>query len=184
MENFSIVILQSIWFLLPGYFANTIPVLVVKINFLNYPIDGGKTFRGKPIFGCNKTWRGFFFGILFAIVVSYIQSNLYKLGIISKEFGLVNYNQYNFILVGFLFGFGALIGDLVESFFKRKVGRESGTAWFPFDQIDFIIGILLFVSFIYVPTFLELIVVIVTGTVFTLLASYVGFFMKLKKTKI
>jgi len=43
--------------------------------------------------------------------------------------------------------FGALLGDIVESFFKRRKGIERGKDWIPFDQLDFIIGVL-FLSFI------------------------------------
>ena len=40
--------------------------------------------------------------------------------------------------------FGALIGDIIESFFKRRVGIERGKNWIPFDQLDFILGVLFF----------------------------------------
>jgi CDP-2,3-bis-(O-geranylgeranyl)-sn-glycerol synthase len=40
--------------------------------------------------------------------------------------------------------FGALLGDIIESFFKRRVGRKRGEDWIPFDQIDFILGVLFF----------------------------------------
>ncbi|KAA0006124.1 MAG: CDP-archaeol synthase, partial [Thermoplasmata archaeon] len=39
--------------------------------------------------------------------------------------------------------FGALLGDIVESFFKRRVGKERGEDWIPFDQVDFLIGALI-----------------------------------------
>jgi len=40
--------------------------------------------------------------------------------------------------------FGALIGDIVESFFKRRIGKVRGQDWIPFDQLDFILGALFF----------------------------------------
>ena len=50
--------------------------------------------------------------------------------------------------------FGALIGDIIESFFKRRIGKGRGEDWIPFDQIDFILGALFFgfvmASFLYV----------------------------------
>jgi len=42
---------------------------------------------------------------------------------------------------------GALLGDIVESFFKRRMGKERGEDWIPFDQLDFVVGALL-LSFI------------------------------------
>ena len=43
--------------------------------------------------------------------------------------------------------FGALFGDIIESFFKRRIGKNRGENWIPFDQLDFIVGVLIF-SFI------------------------------------
>jgi CDP-2,3-bis-(O-geranylgeranyl)-sn-glycerol synthase len=37
-------------------------------------------------------------------------------------------------------GFGALAGDSIKSFFKRRLGFAPGKAWVPFDQLDFIVG--------------------------------------------
>ncbi len=40
---------------------------------------------------------------------------------------------------GFVAGFVALLGDALESFVKRRTGRERGAPWFPFDQLDFVV---------------------------------------------
>src|SRR5581483_2229311 len=52
----------------------------------------------------------------------------------------VDYGQLPTLVLGPLFGFGALAGDAVESFFKRQRGTPPGAGWFPFDQTDYIIG--------------------------------------------
>jgi CDP-2,3-bis-(O-geranylgeranyl)-sn-glycerol synthase len=39
---------------------------------------------------------------------------------------------------------GALLGDVIESFFKRRIGKDRGQDWIPFDQLDFLIGALTF----------------------------------------
>jgi len=36
------------------------------------------------------------------------------------------------------------MGDIIESFFKRRIGKKRGESWVPFDQLDFILGVLLF----------------------------------------
>jgi len=51
--------------MLPAYFANMAPVLVQKINLFAYPVDFNQKMNNKPIFGKNKTFRGFIFGIIF-----------------------------------------------------------------------------------------------------------------------
>jgi CDP-2,3-bis-(O-geranylgeranyl)-sn-glycerol synthase len=41
-------------------------------------------------------------------------------------------------------GIGAMSGDAVKSFFKRRVGIAAGRPWVPADQLDFIVGAMLF----------------------------------------
>ena len=52
--EFIIFILSCIYFLLPAGFANMAPVLVKKLNFLDYPIDFSFNIKGKRIFGMWK----------------------------------------------------------------------------------------------------------------------------------
>ena len=51
------------------------------------------------------------------------------------------------LIILFALSFGALVGDMVESFLKRRLGRRRGEPWPVADQIDFLLGALLF-SFI------------------------------------
>lgn len=142
------ILLRAIWFLLPAGFANMAPVLIRKINFLNYPIDGGRIFFGERLFGEHKTWRGLFFGIIFSTLIVLIQSYLYSRFFAVREILGFDYPNENIYLVGFLFGIGALLGDLIKSFFKRRFHIASGKPWIPFDQIDWIIGSLIAISLI------------------------------------
>lgn len=129
-------ILQTIWLLLPAGVANMAPVLFKWLPVLNTPIDFGRSIHGQRIFGQNKTWRGLLIGILAGIVVVYLQQKFYP-----------GYGTENFILLGALLGGGALLGDLVKSFFKRRVAIAPGQSWWFFDQIDWIVGALVLVSF-------------------------------------
>lgn len=140
-------LLFALWFFLPAGLANAAPVFAARLpglRHLNAPLDFGKSFRGKRILGKNKTWRGLLMGMLVATVVVWFQHWLAKYtptaSYISTE---VNYYFTDILWLGPLMGFGALIGDAVESFFKRLIGAEPGSSWFPFDQIDYILGGLL-----------------------------------------
>lgn len=42
-------------------------------------------------------------------------------------------------LYGAILGFAALVGDAVKSYFKRRLGKEGGAPWVPFDQLDFVV---------------------------------------------
>ncbi|MBL7055752.1 CDP-archaeol synthase [Candidatus Woesearchaeota archaeon] len=141
-ESFLILVLKCFYFILPAYFANMAPVIVKNINFLKVPIDFGNEINNKPIFGKNKTFRGLFFGILFAVIITYLQFVFHNNNFLEN---LVIVDYSNWLIIGFLMGSGAIIGDLIESFAKRRLGYESGKPFVPFDQTDFIIGALVFV---------------------------------------
>jgi len=54
--------LQLLWLALPIVAAGLVHLAVLKLDLLpglrRLPIDGGLTFRGRRLFGDNKTWRG------------------------------------------------------------------------------------------------------------------------------
>lgn len=135
-------ILQALYFALPMYFANMAPVIVSRLPLLDTPIDGGRFWRGKPILGPHKTWRGLLAGIFFGVATVYVQ----RLIGAGPFLDLVNYADASIWQLGVLMGAGAMIGDAVKSFFKRRIGKVSGATWPPFDQLDFVVGGLLAAS--------------------------------------
>jgi len=142
-----IIILQALWIIIPAYVSNASAVLVGG----GTPIDFGKNWKdGKRILGDGKTWRGLLSGTFigmtsgFGLVVaaSYIKQSDYS------YLNLTNFEGFPFMIpIIFSICIGALLGDIIESFFKRRIGKNRGENWIPFDQIDFILGVLLF-SFI------------------------------------
>jgi CDP-2,3-bis-(O-geranylgeranyl)-sn-glycerol synthase len=142
-----VILLQALWIIIPAYVANASAVLVGG----GKPIDLGKNWGdGKRILGDGKTWRGLFSGTFigmtagFGLVVaaSYIKSS---------EFNYLNLTNFQgfplMIPIIFSICFGALFGDIIESFFKRRIGKNRGEDWIPFDQIDFILGVIFFSFF-------------------------------------
>jgi len=150
------IILQSLWLILPAYIANGCAALLGG----GTPIDFGKNYKdGKRILGDGKTWRGLILGTLFGMIGGFGLSIAAKI-ITPTEYNFIAFEKLDFtgfpIMIPILFSicFGALFGDMVKSFFKRRCGIERGKDWLPFDQIDFIIGVL-FLSFI-VSFFLQI----------------------------
>jgi CDP-2,3-bis-(O-geranylgeranyl)-sn-glycerol synthase len=141
------MILAALWFFLPAGLANGLPVLVKKLPYVrswNTPLDFGKKVSGQPLFGPNKTWRGLFTGIIVATLVIGLQKFLTQHLSWFADISWIDYRPVSVWLLGPLFGAGALLGDAVESFFKRRRGTAPGQPWFPYDQIDYIIGGCLF----------------------------------------
>lgn len=139
------ILLMAFWFFLPAGVANMGPVFAAKLPGLrhwNTPLDFGRTYRGKRIFGPHKTWRGLVAGIVLATLVLAVQKYLFTYTW-AQEISWMNYRADGVWIVGPLLGAGALLGDAIESFFKRQKGVASGEVWFPFDQTDYILGGLL-----------------------------------------
>jgi CDP-2,3-bis-(O-geranylgeranyl)-sn-glycerol synthase len=163
----------ALLFFLPAGISNMTPVLASRLPGLRAwrtPIDLGRTFRGKRLLGPNKTWRGLVCGTIAGTLT----------GILIYGSLFTDENKLTLICVWAAMSFGALVGDAVESFFKRQRGIVSGQAWFPFDQTDYIIGGLLFIlPFGILPLWLVVwIFVIYFGL--HLVSSYVGYLLGLK----
>jgi len=181
--DFLVLALGSFYLILPGAAASIIPVLVRKVDFLNYPIDLGRQLDGKPIFGPNKTYRGFLFGVLSAIVVSYLQMLLFASSGFIRDISIIDYSEYSFALLGFLMGFGSLFGDLVKSYFKRRLGIGPGVSWFPWDQLDALFGAILFCSPIVFPPWSAILFLLVLIPVIHIIVKHIGFYMGVNKAK-
>lgn len=170
------IILEALYFFLPAYFANMAPVFASRIfgdKFIT-SIDFNKTIGGKRIFGDHKTWRGLFSGIVVALLVVYLQSILYQFNFF-HNISLIDYKSESIFIFGILLGFGALFGDIVKSFFKRRVGIKSGGSWPIFDQLDFVVGALLFVAIIYIPTWQHILILILFTPFLHWLTNVIGY---------
>ncbi|MBT3283607.1 CDP-2,3-bis-(O-geranylgeranyl)-sn-glycerol synthase [Candidatus Bathyarchaeota archaeon] len=108
-------IINTILLFLPSYIANSSPVVLGG----GPPVDGGALWTdGKPILGANKTIRGTITGVLAGTIIGILQGNF---------------------LGGFAQSAGALLGDLISSFYKRRRDYPPGSSMPVIDQLDFII---------------------------------------------
>ena len=172
--------MKCVYLMLPAYFANMAPVIVKRVNFLVHPVDFNKKLGNKPIFGNNKTFRGLFFGVLFAVIISYLQFVGY-----STEFlrGISFFSYGNWLMFGFLMGIGALTGDLVKSFFKRRIGISPGAKFIPFDQSDFVIGSLVFIMPVFALTWKIFLTSLALSFLLDILVNHAAFYLKIRSEK-
>jgi CDP-2,3-bis-(O-geranylgeranyl)-sn-glycerol synthase len=177
VENIFLFALKCTYIMLPAYFANMAPVIVKKIGFLDYPVDFNKKFIDQPIFGKHKTFRGFFFGILFALLIAFGQ---YLLS--GAEFfmniSILDYSQW--ALIGLVMGLGALIGDVVKSFFKRRADIEPGHRFIPFDQTDFVIGALAFTMIFFELSWQVFVTALVLSFILHIIVNHIAFWLKIR----
>ncbi len=166
------LIFKSLFFFLPAYFANMSPVLFKWLPF-DTPIY-------EQWFGKNKTWRGLIVAILVGGFVFWLQKYLYAAGF--QRWALIDYNDFS-VLLGFLLGGGAILGDLVKSFWKRRYGIPPGERWIPWDQLDFVIGGLLFSFFLYVPPVEVVVVLLVVSPLLHIFVNHIGYWVGIRGRK-
>lgn len=179
------IIIQALYFFLPAYIANMIPVFAAKIlgKRFDTPVDFGKTLNGKPLFGSHKTWRGLITGIIGGILIAWLQQYLYSTNLFFEELSILDYSVVNIVAFGFLLSFGALAGDMVKSFFKRRMNIKPGKPWIPFDQLDFVIGGLLVTAIIFIPSFWIILTLLIISPILHILTNNIGYLIKVKDTK-
>jgi len=157
------LVIEALKFIFPAYCANAIPVITGG----GYPLDCGKKFfDGKPIFGKNKTIQGFFSGLVVGAAVGFAESAFFG---------------YH-IFFGLLLSLGALFGDLTGAFVKRRIGLAPGDLLPVIDQVDFIVGAILFSFIIFSPTVsgeLVIAVLIITPPIH-LLTNFAAYKLRLK----
>ena len=181
-----IFILQCLWFFLPAYFANMAPTFAKKagvLEFLAKPIDFGKNFKGKQIFGSHKTWRGMISGIVLGILISHFQKFLFQFSFFQK-ISFLNYQKLDVFFLGFLLSLGALSGDLISSFFKRRQSIKPGNPWIPFDQISFVIGAFFFTFFFFPILTSAYFLILFLSFFLHIIGNRLGFWLKISDSKI
>jgi CDP-2,3-bis-(O-geranylgeranyl)-sn-glycerol synthase len=161
----ALLIVEALKFIFPSYCANGTPVLAgggTKMDF-------GKNFvDGKRIFGSNKTFRGFFFGWGVGFGVGLME------GLV---FGFQNYP----VLFALLTPLGALLGDLTGAFIKRRIGIKPGGLLPIVDQIDFVVGAVVFsIPLALISWELAAIVLLITPPIH-LFTNFLAYKIKLKK---
>lgn len=165
--------LAAILFFFPAAVGNATPVFLNKIPVIkrwNTPLDLGKSWRGRRILGNNKRLRGIVFGTLVAGISAVIISRLNANTVVTLEP----------FWVGCLLGFGALLGDAIESFIKRQRGLKPGYMWFPFDQIDYIIGaIAVIYPFVPLPNW-ALVTILLAYFGIHIVATYIGYLLGMR----
>jgi CDP-2,3-bis-(O-geranylgeranyl)-sn-glycerol synthase len=152
---------EALKLIFPAYCANAAPVLAGGGS----PMDFGKNFTdGRRIFGKNKTFRGFFFGLAIGVLV-----------------GLTEYFLFGYpILFSVLSALGALLGDLTGAFVKRRLDIAPGGLLPIVDQIDFVVGAIVFsLPLSIISLELAVAMLIITPPIH-LLTNYAAYKLKLK----
>jgi CDP-2,3-bis-(O-geranylgeranyl)-sn-glycerol synthase len=131
--------LAVLWVLLPAYIANALATLP---KGRGPPMDFGRTVArdGRRLLGPSKSWSGFFAGALGAMPFGLLEAWLILLAPpnlrLVPRFGPTVDAAVPLVA---LLTFGAMSGDALGSFVKRRLGRPSGGRTFLLDQLPFVL---------------------------------------------
>lgn len=175
--NISEVAFETFYIYLPAMVANMAPVLVNKMNVLNWlnkPLDFGIIWNGNRLLGAHKTMRGVVVGTVCAGFIASLQALLFS--------HLPYIDALTSFGIGSAIGAGALAGDAIKSFCKRRLQILPGTVWAPFDQIDFVLGAtVIALLFVQIPIHVAVFAIVVIGFA-SYVVSYVGVALHIKQS--
>jgi len=148
---------ETIYVYLPAYIANATPVVLGGGGALD---RGRNWIDGKPLFGDHKTIRGTISGLAAGFLVGLAQ---------------------NLPVQGALLSIGAIGGDLVVSFAKRRMDLKPGALLPIFDQMGFIVLAVILVSFLeQAPTWDQAVGILIATLPIHYLSNVIAWTLKLK----
>jgi len=154
------MIVETLALLFPAYASSPLATLS-KFLKKTHPIDFDRHLPdGKPLLGAGKTWEGTLIGTLGGGIL-----------------GLFVYRAFAIQANPFLFAFLGLVGDMLGSFIKRRMGMERGQHAPLLDELDFLFPPLVYAA----PPFPDVLIVVVITPVLHKLACLVGYALGVKR---
>jgi CDP-2,3-bis-(O-geranylgeranyl)-sn-glycerol synthase len=148
---------ETIYVYLPAYIANATPVVLSGGGALD---RGRNWIDGKPLFGDHKTLRGTVSGLAAGFLIGLAQGSPF---------------------MGVLLSVGAIGGDLIVSFFKRRMDLKPGALLPIADQMGFIIFAVILVGFTeQAPSWDQAVGILVATLPIHYLSNLVAWALKLK----
>jgi CDP-archaeol synthase len=167
---------------LPVIGASILHAPVLRLDLLpalKAPLDGGRTWRGRRLLGDNKTWRGALFmvaGVVLAALALW-QWPWYR------EHLPEPVRDAGPLVLGALVGLGTVLGELPNSFLKRRLGVApgsqhggvAGALLSILDQGDLVLGIWVLLAPVYVVPLGWLVVAFVVVSVIHMAVGLIGY---------
>lgn len=142
MESFYENIISLVLFILPAYISNAVPVILGG----GAPIDFGKKHNdGERVLGDGKTIRGFISGIGAGIVFAgflalFIQLKFFE-------------NPKMQFIGGVMLSIGAMVGDSLGSYIKRRFKVGSGKQFILDSMMFLFVALILTYPFVIIESF-------------------------------
>jgi len=166
-------LLRATWLILPVVLGGLGHVAVLKTNVLSslaVPIDNGARWRGRRLFGANKTWRGVVLMTGLTALTSGAQAALSRRTRWASAQQVLPSARVNAWLTGALCGLTYCLAELPNSFVKRQLGIEPGARatrasrlQYVVDQTDSVAGCLVALRILYRAAASELLTAFALG---------------------
>jgi CDP-archaeol synthase len=164
---------RAIWLILPVVLGGLGHVAVLKTDVLSalaIPLDGGTQWRGRPLFGANKTWRGIIVMTTATAFAAGLQGELARRLHGASEVEARRSARVNAWSAGAICGLTYCIAELPNSFVKRRLGIAPGARTitrgglqYLVDQGDSVVGCLIALRLLYRANAGELVTAFVLG---------------------
>lgn len=140
---------QAVYLFAPLLVSAALAGLVLRndwLKALHRPIDGGRSWRGRRVLGAGKTWRGAAISALGCSAFVALQRALQEH--VPQAVQVADYASLPLWAFGLSMGIGAILGELPNSFVKRRLGIPSGgttsgalaALFYVWDQVDTLLG--------------------------------------------
>jgi hypothetical protein len=186
-------ILATVYLLAPllgGAIAHGVCMRFDWLAFLKRPIDGGRSWRGRRLFGHSKTWRGPLLVAAGSGAVWWLQQRVLHGVPAFAALEAVDYVALPGVWFGALAGFLAELGELPNSFAKRRLGIGPGETargplavlFYLWDQLDVVIAYALVAACVVPPTPVGVVTTLVLGTGVHPLLTLIGYLLRMRPT--
>lgn len=151
------------WAIAPVLAAGLVHVAVLKIDVmpaLAVPLDGGRTWRGRPLLGANKTVRGLLLMPAATALAVRLQFAAERASPRLAALSVRDPDRSGPWTAGIVLGLAYLAAELPNSFLKRRLGipaggqarRLGGAVQYLVDQADSVVGCLVALRFLGKPS--------------------------------
>ncbi len=168
MDQIALRAMRLMYFMAPAYAANMLPPFLKYWKGWNPPIS-------RRWLGSHKTVLGVAGGVLAAMLTALAQSRLGWADAPAAEATWVG--------LGLRMGIGAMAGDAVKSFFKRRAHVAPGQSWVPFDQVDFVVGALVLVWPVANLSWLDAVAIVLLSAIGHVLVNHVGYWLGVRPAR-
>jgi hypothetical protein len=182
---------QALFLFFPLLVASALAGVVQRFDLLprlKRPIDACLTFHGRRLFGDSKTWRG----VVVAIVgcTATVATQKHASPGIPENLAIMDYGRVNELAFGIAMGAGAMLGELPNSFVKRRLGIAPGATargpaaaiFYVWDQVDLLTTAWPAVCFWVHPRIIVVLMSFVVALALHPLVSVVGFLIGARRS--